>query len=120
MLPLDAQLKRGLLDACVLAILSRGESYGYRISQDAEQVMTISESTLYPILRRMEQQGYLDTRQQEHNGRLRKYYRIMPAGENRLRIFRTEWGEIKKMVDYIMYVSEGREADQGGESNDTQ
>jgi PadR family transcriptional regulator PadR len=103
---MDAQLKRGLLDACVLAILAPGESYGYRISQDAERVMAVSESTLYPILRRMEQQGYLDTRQQEHNGRLRKYYRITPAGETRLDVFRAEWKAIKKMVDYIMAASE--------------
>jgi len=98
---MDAQLKRGLLDACVLAILGRGESYGYRISQDAEQVMAVGESTLYPILRRMEQQGYLFTRQQEHNGRLRKYYRITPEGEGRLQTFKSEWREVKKMVDYI-------------------
>jgi PadR family transcriptional regulator PadR len=105
---MDAQLKRGLLDAYVLAILARGESYGYRIAQDAEKVM--SESTLYPIMRRMEQQGYLDTRQQEHNGRLRKYYRITPAGEGRLSVFRAEWREIKKMMDYII----------GGDSNESQ
>ncbi|MDR1693527.1 MAG: PadR family transcriptional regulator [Oscillospiraceae bacterium] len=99
---MDAQLKRGLLDACLLAILTRGESYGYKISQSAERFMPVSESTLYPVLRRMEQQGYLETRQQEHNGRLRKYYRITPGGEDRLRVFRTEWGEIKRMVDYVM------------------
>jgi len=99
---MDAQLKRGLLDACLLAILAQGESYGYKIIQSAQQVMAIRESTLYPILRRMEQQGYLTTWQQEHNGRLRKYYRITPDGENRLSNFRTEWRDIKQMVDYIM------------------
>ena len=106
---MDAQLKRGLLDACVLAILARGESYGYRISQDAEQVMAVSESTLYPILRRMEQQGHLDTRQQEHNGRLRKYYRITPNGETRLQTFKAEWREVKKMVDYITGEDDGND-----------
>jgi len=99
---MDAQLKRGLLDACLLAILARGESYGYKIIQSAQQVMAIRESTLYPILRRMEQQGYLTTWQQEHNGRLRKYYRITSEGEERLNNFRAEWRDIKQMVDYIM------------------
>jgi len=99
---MDAQIKRGLLDACLLAILARGESYGYKLTQDAEQVMTVGESTLYPILRRMEQQGHLETRQEEHNGRLRKYYRITPSGEVRLQTFRQEWREVKKMVDYVM------------------
>jgi PadR family transcriptional regulator PadR len=101
-LHLDAQLKRGLLDACLLAILAKGESYGYKISQNAAQVMAISESTLYPVLRRMEQQGYLVTRQQEHNGRLRKYYRITATGEIRLNGFRSEWRDVKRMVDYII------------------
>jgi len=99
---MDAQLKRGLLDACLLAILAQGESYGYKIIQNAQQVMAIRESTLYPILRRMEQQGYLTTWQQEHNGRLRKYYKITPEGENRLNDFRAQWRDIKQMVDYIM------------------
>jgi len=99
---LDAQIKRGLLDACVLAILARGESYGYRIQQDAEGVIDVGESTLYPILRRMEQQGLLATRQQEHNGRLRKYYRITPPGEERLRAFREEWRDVQKMMDYVI------------------
>jgi len=99
---MDAQLKRGLLDACLLAILAQGESYGYKIMQSAESVMSIRESTLYPILRRMEQQGYLATWQQEHSGRLRKYYRITPLGEERLENFREEWRDIKQMVDYIM------------------
>ncbi len=99
---MDAQLKRGLLDACLLAILSRGESYGYRISQDAEKVMSVGDSTLYPILRRMEQLGHLNTRQQEHNGRLRKYYRITPTGRARLASFREEWREVTQMVNYLM------------------
>jgi PadR family transcriptional regulator PadR len=99
---MDAQLKRGLLDACLLAILSQGESYGYKIIQSAQTVMSIRESTLYPVLRRMEQQGYLETWQQEYSGRLRKYYRITDFGRERLENFRTEWRDVKNMVDYIM------------------
>lgn len=99
---MDAQLKRGLLDACILSVLARGESYGYKISQDAKPLMELSESTLYPVLRRMEQQGWLITRSEAYNGRLRKYYHITTAGEGRLGDFRSEWREVKRMVDYIM------------------
>jgi len=106
---MDSQLKRGLLDACVLAILAQGESYGYKIIQSAQSVMAIRESTLYPILRRMEQQGFLSTYHQEFNGRLRKYYRITAEGKQRLENFRSEWKDVKQMVDYIM----------GGELSDT-
>lgn len=107
---MDAQIKRGLLDACLLAVLSHGESYGYKISQDAFRLMELSESTLYPVLRRMEQQGYLTTRNQEHSGRLRKYYAITPSGHSRLIEFRREWSDVKRVVDYIME----------GDSNDAQ
>ncbi|MDR1736823.1 MAG: PadR family transcriptional regulator [Oscillospiraceae bacterium] len=99
---MDAQLKRGLLDACVLSVLSRGESYGYKIAQDAMSVMELSESTLYPVLRRMEQQGFLVTRHQEYGGRLRKYYQMTQNGHARLVSFRGEWREIKRAVDFIM------------------
>ena len=104
---MDAQIKRGLLDACVLAVLSRGESYGYMITQDTLGVMEISESTLYPILRRLEQQGCLTTRSQEHGGRLRKYYCLTGPGMARLQTFRGEWREVKRAVDYIMAEEDG-------------
>ncbi|MCL2082306.1 MAG: PadR family transcriptional regulator [Oscillospiraceae bacterium] len=99
---MEAQLKRGLTDACVLSVLSRGESYGYKISQDAIQIMELNESTLYPVLRRMEQQGCLITRSEAHNGRLRKYYSLTQMGWDRLNTFCQEWKEVKQVVDYIM------------------
>ena len=108
---MDAQLKRGLLDACVLAVLSRGESYGYKITQDTLGVMELSESTLYPILRRLEQQGCLFTRSQEHGGRLRKYYRLTEPGLDRLKLFRQNWAEVKRAVDYIMADKEMEEGE---------
>jgi PadR family transcriptional regulator PadR len=86
----------------VLAVLSRGDSYGYKIAQDASGVVEISESTLYPILRRMEQQGSLQTYAQEYNSRLRKYYTVTPRGEERLSEFRESWKEVKTIVDYIL------------------
>ena len=99
---MDAQLKKGVIDACVLSVLVNGESYGYRLAQDISTVLEMSESTLYPVLRRMEQQGFLSTKNSEHNGRLRKYYAITPLGGRRLVEFKSEWAEIKRVVDYIM------------------
>ena len=99
---MDSQLKKGLMDACVLSTLTGGEAYGYKLAQDISKVMAMSESTLYPILRRMEQQGYLVTRNSEHNGRLRKYYSMTQAGVHRLTEFKAEWTEVKRLVDYII------------------
>ena len=82
---MDAQLKRGLLDACVLTVLNRGESYGYQLARDVGGIIEVSESTLYPILRRLESGGLVTVRSAEHNGRLRRYYRITEAGVARLR-----------------------------------
>lgn len=99
---MDSQMKKGLLDACVLAVLSHGDSYGYKIAQDASGVVEISESTLYPILRRMEQQGHLSTYAKEYNSRLRKYYCVTPQGIARLGQYREDWMEVKKIIDYIL------------------
>ncbi|MBQ7309326.1 MAG: PadR family transcriptional regulator, partial [Clostridia bacterium] len=77
---MDIQLKRGLLEVCVLAAIKDEESYGYQIVKDVKPYIAISESTLYPILRRLEEAGMLTVRSVEHTGRLRKYYRITDAG----------------------------------------
>jgi len=81
---MDIQLKKGLLEICVLASLEREESYGYKIIDDVTHYIDINESTLYPILKRLEQNGALTTRSQEHNGRLRKYYQITEIGRESL------------------------------------
>ena len=81
---MDAQIKKGVLDACVLYAISKGESYGYKIITDLQGVMEISESTLYPILKRLEAGGAVTTRTQEFNGRLRRYYKITPIGLDKL------------------------------------
>ena len=91
---MDIQLRRGILDVCVLTALSRGESYGYRLVRDVGELIAISESTLYPILKRLEAAGQLTVRSAEHNGRLRKYYRITDAGRARIADFLTEWQEL--------------------------
>ena len=102
---MDVQLKRGLLEICVLSVIGRHDSYGYQIIDDMKNCMEISESTLYPILRRMENAGLLESYSVEYGGRLRKYYRILPAGLTRLTEFENEWSE---MVRIHSFVSEGK------------
>ena len=99
---MDGQMKRGLLEACVLTLLSRGESYGYQLIRELGHVMTISESTLYPVLRRLEAAGCLTVSSREHNGRLRKYYGITPAGGLRIDAFLTEWEEVNRVYAFIL------------------
>ena len=99
---MDAQLKRGLLEVCVLAALTHQDSYGYRIVKDMKPYVQISESTLYPILRRLEAAQLLTVRTAEHNGRLRKYYHITDLGLKRIEEFKVEWNEIIGIYNYIM------------------
>ena len=98
---MDIQLKRGLLEVCVLAAIKDGESYGYKIIKDISPYVEISESTLYPILRRLEGAEMLTVYSAEHNGRLRKYYRITPLGLNRIEEFKDEWREIMSIYEFI-------------------
>ena len=98
---MDNQLKRGMLDACVLSVLLRGESYGYMIIKDLRPCVEISESTLYPILRRMETGGCVTVRSVEHNGRLRKYYQITDIGRERIRDFLADWEEISTIYNFV-------------------
>lgn len=98
---MDVQLKRGLLDVCVLAAIRNEDSYGYQIIKDVKPYVDISESTLYPILRRLEAAELLSVRSAEHNGRLRKYYRITDAGRERIEAFRAEWAEIMSIYQFV-------------------
>lgn len=98
---MDVQLKRGLLDICVLAAIKGGPSYGYQIIKDMKPYVSISESTLYPILRRLESGKLLTVQSAEHNGRLRKYYSITPAGLERIDSFAQEWTEIMAIYKFV-------------------
>ena len=98
---MDAQLKRGVLEACVLSALIKERSYGYKIIKSLAPVVAISESTLYPILKRLETSGCLNVQSLEHNGRLRKYYGITESGKDRLRQFIAEWEGIADIYHYI-------------------
>ena len=98
---MDGQLKRGLLDVCVLAAIKDEDSYGYQIIKDIKPYVEISESTLYPILRRLEAAKMLTVRSAEHNGRLRKYYHIEEAGLKRIEDFKEEWKEIMSIFSFV-------------------
>lgn len=98
---MDMQLKRGLLDVCVLAAIKKDDSYGYQIIKDIKPYVEISESTLYPILRRLEAAEHLTVHSVEHAGRLRKYYHITPSGLKRIADFREEWKEILSIYQYV-------------------
>ncbi|MBO4242870.1 MAG: PadR family transcriptional regulator [Clostridiales bacterium] len=98
---MDMQMKRGLLDICVLAAIKNEDSYGYKIIKDVKPYLSISESTLYPILRRLEEAGCLTVRSEEYNGRLRKYYSITSAGQTRIKDFAEEWKEITAVYEYV-------------------
>jgi PadR family transcriptional regulator PadR len=95
-------MKKGLLDVCVLAVIAHSDSYGYQIIRDVSPCVKISESTLYPILKRLETGGCLTTYSVAHSGRLRKYYRITPLGRERLSAFRREWEEMVRIHDFIL------------------
>ncbi len=99
---MDIQLKRGLLDACVLASIRGAPSYGYQIIKDLKPYVAMSESTLYPILRRLETARLLTVRSAEHNGRLRKYYHITPQGLKRLEEFKADWNELVTIYQYVI------------------
>ena len=98
---MDAQLKRGLIEACILKLLTKGDSYGYQLVREAEEVLSISESTLYPVLRRLETAGALTVYSMEHNGRLRKYYAVTDVGRKKINEFLTEWDDVMKVYDFI-------------------
>ena len=106
---MDVQLKRGLLEVCVLAAIRDQDSYGYQIIKDMKHYVEISESTLYPILRRLETAELLTVRSAEHNGRLRKYYHITQQGRNKIDSFQEDWKEIMSIYKFITREEKERE-----------
>lgn len=109
---MDIQLKRGVLEVCALAVLRRGDSYGYQLVRDVSKWIPISESTLYPILKRLEAGGFVTVYSVEHNGRLRKYYRITESGNQKIHDFIAEWKELMAVYRAIESEMEGTINDQ--------
>ncbi len=98
---MDIQLKRGLLDICVLSAIKNQDSYGYKIIKDLKPYVELSESTLYTILKRLELGGLLTVHTSEHGGRLRKYYHITKAGLGRIEDFKDEWREVMLIYQFV-------------------
>ena len=99
---MDIQLKRGLLDVCVLAAIKNEDSYGYKIIKDMKPYLEMSESTLYTILKRLELAEMLTVRTAEHGGRLRKYYHITNTGLGRIEDFKSEWREVMSIYQFVI------------------
>ncbi|MDF2877863.1 MAG: hypothetical protein K0S30_959 [Clostridia bacterium] len=96
------QLGGTLLDACVLAVLNQEDTYGYVLTQRVREIVDISESTLYPVLRRLQKDGCLTTYDEPYQGRNRRYYRITELGKNRLDSYKSEWTDYKDKVDQVL------------------
>lgn len=103
------QLSSVLLDACVLAILTQNDAYGYVLTQNVRKVIEISESTLYPVLRRLQKSGLLTTYDMPYQGRNRRYYKITEAGKQALKAYRDEWQRYKQKVEKVLLNSDERD-----------
>ncbi len=108
---MDAQMKKGMVDVCILSVLARGDSYGYQLIKDIAPLMPLSESTLYPVLRRLEAAGQVSVYAVEHHFRLRKYYAITNAGRQKIADFLEEWAEVKRVYDFIAQGGSKHEAE---------
>ena len=104
---MDIQLKRGLLDVCVLAAITNEDSYGYKIIKDMKPYIEMSESTLYTILKRLELAEMITVKISEHDGRLRKYYHITKAGLGRIEDFKDEWREVMSIYQFVIKEDKG-------------
>lgn len=100
------QLAAPLLDACVLAIVDQGDAYGYTLTARVKELVDISESTLYPVLRRLQKDNCLMTYDQPYQGRNRRYYRITDTGRERLIFYKQEWEQYKSNIDALLSVNE--------------
>jgi len=97
------QVAGTLLDGCVLSLLAKEDAYGYSLTQQVKSTLGMSESTLYPVMRRLQTDGCLSVYDEPHNGRNRRYYRITERGRERCRECREEWADFKKRVDEIIF-----------------
>jgi PadR family transcriptional regulator PadR len=98
---MDSQLKRGFLEVCVLAVIKRQDSYGYQIIKELPPNLALTESTLYPLLKRLEAEGCIAVYSVEHNGRLRKYYHVTEEGVGRIGEFIREFDDVLTVYEYV-------------------
>lgn len=107
------KIESSLLDACALAILHRGDTYGYEITQEMKKAIVVSESTLYPVLRRLQKEGLCKTYDQPYQGRNRRYYQITSKGEEKLRDYRKQWDDYRNAIQKLLDGSDDKK-DKGG------
>ena len=100
------KIESSLLDACALAILSRGDTYGYEVTQQMKNSIDISESTLYPVLRRLQKEGLCRTYDQPHQGRNRRYYSITEKGRSKLSEYQSQWNDYRSAIERLLYSDE--------------
>ena len=106
---MDSQIRKGLIDVCVLATLSKGDSYGWQIIKDLENVIAISESTLYPVLKRLETGGQIQSYEVPHNGRLRKYFKILGSGLDKLNGFEQDQKTLIRIYNFVQSATNKKE-----------
>ncbi|MBU9789503.1 PadR family transcriptional regulator [Lentilactobacillus sp. TOM.63] len=98
---MNPQLKKGFLEYCILAVLNKGDSYGYQIIKDVEATFPISESTLYPILKRLEKNEYITSHNEIYNNRVRRYYHLTSAGITRSKNFLANQNQIERIYQFV-------------------
>ena len=103
------KIESGRLDACALAILEKGDTYGYEITQSMKKAITVSESTLYPVLRRLQKENLCRTYDQPYQGRNRRYYSITDEGKAKLLDYRCQWMDHKNAIDVFLDVKRAKE-----------
>ena len=96
------KIESSLLDACALAILSRGDTYGYEITQSMKQAIVVSESTLYPVLRRLQKENFCQTYDEPYQGRNRRYYSITEEGRAKLEEYKLQWIDYKTAIETFL------------------
>ena len=106
------QVSSDLLDGLVLALLDKQDYYGYSLTQDMQRAISISESTLYPVLRRLKNNGLLETYDQSYQGRNRRYYKLTEKGQAQLNLYKIEWKNYSTKIG-SMFEDVGRNADSG-------
>lgn len=99
---MEFQLGTALLDTCVLSVIAKEDTYGYVLTQNIKELINISESTLYPVLRRLQKENYLVTYDKSYQGRNRRYYKMTDLGHKKLKEYKTQWDEYKNKIDRIL------------------
>jgi len=104
---MNIQYKKGVLELCVLAVLARRDAYGYELSGEIDQALAVAEGSIYPLLKRLKDEGHVDTYVAEPaGGPSRKYYRLTPGGRAWYQALRQDWVDLAGAVDRMIGTEE--------------